>query len=166
MNLYRILTAKMAKTTATADRPSEDYIACTVELDNTERRLQLEKLYGKAIALTSGGVPLNYPVLSNDATYPLALQLVEAQAAGKELLVLVEGDRVIEKTANPFVVINPTTGKPALDEQGNPRTQDEVMFFCPAAVSKTTILRNISRKLKFVVPEAATTAAPAADVLS
>jgi len=161
--LYRILTAKMAQTAATADRPSEEYISCTVQLDDTVRRLELEKIYGKKIVLTGGGIPLNYPVLSNDSAHAAAKQFLEASAAGEELLVLIDGERCIEKVPL-HSIINPTTGKPALDDKGNPRTKDEIMFFCPAGVSKTTIIRQLSRKLQFVAVEAA--AAPEADVLS
>jgi hypothetical protein len=164
MNLYRILTAVMAATATTEGRPSEPFIKSTVQLDNTAQRKALEKELGMPVALSGGGTPLNYPILKADATYDLALQFLEAKAAGKEMLVMIEGKRVIAKVPAHYV-INPTTGKKALDEKGNPRTKDEIMFFCPAEASETTITRQLTRKLDFVAIEGAKEA-EGADVLS
>jgi hypothetical protein len=154
MAIYRILTAVLAATAATEGRPSEPYIKATVQADDTEERNRLAKIYGHPVEYGVGGTPLNYPILSNDAMFSQAQRFIDSVAVGTPITSLVKGERVKAKVPQHYIV-NPNTGKKALDEKGNPRTKDEIMFFCPDGASETTLLRQLSRKLDFVLVEGA-----------
>lgn len=155
--LFKILSAELTDTKATADQPSQKYYKCTVTIDNTLRAKELAALYGTKVRSSQGGQTYRYAVLSNDPSFADIKGWLEDKAKGEDYPFLVEGDVHEMETAQGYHVTNPTTNKPVLDSKGNPQIAYAVVFFCPSANSATSQFRRISRTLDFVtVAEPAT----------
>ena len=155
MNEFKIISAEVRQTKATADQPSQDYLACTVAIDNTLAHQAKEKLYGRKIFLSQGGQSYNYPVLKGDASYPDIEAWIKAKAADPAFDVpfIIEGE--IHTVPVPdYYIINPRTGKPVLNANGQQEIGKELVFFCPAGNSAVTIARRLARNLTQVAPAA------------
>jgi hypothetical protein len=163
MKLFKILTAVVAQTKATADQPSQDYLACTVTVDNTLAQQELEAKLGRKIFLSQGGQSYRYAVLSSDASYPEIKAWLDAKAADPNFNIpfLVDGDVHEVQTDRPYYVINPRTNKPVVDAGGKQQISHSISFFCPSGNSATTAARRIQRTLQFVEVTEATEAGEA-----
>lgn len=152
MKIFKILTAVLSKTKATADQPEQDYLACTVTVDNTLAQKELEQKYGRKVFLSQGGQSYRYAVLSSDSSFPAIKEWLEAKAADPnyDIPFLVEGDVHEVQTDRGYYVINPRTSKPVVDAGGKQQISHSISFFCPAGNSATTAARRIQRTLQFV----------------
>lgn len=153
MKIFKILTAVLSKTKATDDQPEQDYLACTVTIDNTLAQKELSDKYGKKVFLSQGGQSYRYAVLSSDASFPSIKEWLEAKAADPSYDVpfLIEGDVHEVQTDRSYYVINPRTNKPVVDAGGKQQIASSISFFCPSGNSATTAARRIQRTLQFVV---------------